>query len=56
LSFLPRNTHLADRGAANHTGTDELGADLIDVIDAWPDLPEALQNGILAMVWAASRE
>jgi hypothetical protein len=29
--------------------------DLAAVVDAWPDLPEAIKAGILAMVRTASR-
>jgi hypothetical protein len=38
-----------DRGAL----PEALPADLTAVIDAWPDLPEALRAGIVAMVKAA---
>jgi hypothetical protein len=31
-----------------------IGADLASVIDAWPDLPEPIRAGVLAMVRAAS--
>jgi hypothetical protein len=30
-------------------------ADLAAVVDAWPELPEAIRAGILAMVKAASK-
>ena len=29
-------------------------SDLAAVIDAWPQLPETIRTGIVAMVWAAS--
>jgi hypothetical protein len=32
-----------------------MGTDLQAVIDAWPDLPEAVKAGILAMVRAVGR-
>ena len=31
----------------------QIGADLQDVLDAWPTLPKALKAGILAMIAAA---
>ena len=34
----------------------EIGPDLQAVIDAWPDLPAALQAGILAMIRTAKRD
>jgi hypothetical protein len=37
-----------------HAATD--GPDLAAVVEAWPDLPEAIRAGILAMVNAASIE
>ncbi len=47
LSTLPDADHLP-------TDTRKTEPDLAAVVEAWPDLPEALKAGILAMVKAAS--
>ena len=48
------NTHLSDNAGANagavETKTGRFDADLQALINAWPDLPEAIRAGILAMV------
>jgi len=36
-------------------GTCKTDPDLAAVVDAWPDLPEAVKTGILAMVKASHR-
>jgi len=40
-------------GAAANAETAAIDPGLQTIIDAWPDLPEALRSGILAMVRAA---
>jgi hypothetical protein len=40
----------AERPAQKGTAVD---ADLIAVIRAWPNLPETIRAGILALVWAS---
>ena len=35
-------------------GSQNLPTGLAEVVDAWPNLPEALKTGILAMIRAAS--
>jgi len=37
------------------TDTRKTNPDLAAVVDAWPDLPEALKAGIVAMVKAAAK-
>jgi hypothetical protein len=37
-------------------GPSELTHDLAEIIDAWPDLPEPIRAGILAMIRSASRK
>jgi len=48
LSALPVADHLP-------TDTRKTNPDLAAVVDAWPDLPEALKAGIVAMVKAAAK-
>ena len=48
----PRATRGATRSCQPHVAMDP---DLAAVVDAWPDLPEAIKAGILAMVRTASR-
>ena len=36
-------------------GSLELTPELVEIVAAWPDLPEALKSGIVAMVEAARR-
>jgi len=48
LSALPVADHLP-------TDTRKTDPDLAAMVDAWPDLPEALKAGIVAMVKAAAR-
>ena len=54
----PGNGYLAPTGGAKSVALSLHSinahvAELAEVIDAWPDLPAALQHGILAMVRAA---
>ena len=35
-------------------GLEEMSPDIRAIVDAWPDLPEAIKAGILAIVKAAS--
>jgi hypothetical protein len=46
----------SSRDVAHHLPTDtcQNDQDLGDVVAAWPDLPEAIQAGIMSMVKAAS--
>jgi hypothetical protein len=41
----------ATRGATGESG--EVDVDLTAVVDAWPELPEAIKAGIVAMIRAA---
>ena len=47
----PVRTLRATRGATRESG--EVDADLTAVVDAWPELPEAIKAGIVAMIRAA---
>ena len=55
--FPPGNSHLAPTGAAKSGASDAanqaVDAELLEVVDAWPELPAALKSGILSMVRAA---
>ena len=55
--FAPGNRHLAPTGAAKSGASDAanqaVDAELLEVVDAWPELPAALKSGILSMVRAA---
>jgi hypothetical protein len=46
------NTSVENAYAIDARGTDP---DLAAVVDAWPNLPEAIKAGIVAMVKAASK-
>jgi len=54
-----KGLRLAHESLAHHLPTETIRTptgidpDLAAVVDAWPDLPEALKAGILAMVKAA---
>jgi hypothetical protein len=50
LRYPPRS---ASQHFPNGAGQGAVAPDLAPVIDAWPDLPEAIRAGILAMVRAA---
>ena len=56
----PGNSHIATTGAAKSGAPDAANQDvdleLNEVINAWPELPAALQHGILAMVRAGRGE
>ena len=58
--FPPGNSHIATTGAAKSGAPDaanhKVEVELLEVIDAWPSLPAALQHGILAMVRAGRGE
>ena len=58
--FPPGNRHIATTGAAKSGATDaanhDVEAELLEVIDAWPELPAALKSGILAMVRAGRQK
>lgn len=41
------------KSGALHDGLTDADADLMLVINAWPDLPDVTKTGILAMVCAA---
>jgi hypothetical protein len=47
----PVRTLRATRGSTGESG--EVDADLTAVVDAWPELPEAIKAGIVAMIRAA---
>ena len=51
---LPNDLRQTDPSVAHHlpTGTCKTDPDLAAVVAAWPELPEALKAGILAMVKA----
>ena len=52
--FPPGNSHILTTGAAKSGARDAanqvVDAELLEVVDAWPELPAALKSGILAMV------
>jgi hypothetical protein len=50
------NGHSPDVASKSPAVSEEIVADLRGVIDAWPDLPEAVKAGIVAMVRASNRE
>ncbi len=54
---LPKDLREPAPGVAHHLPTDtcKTDPDLAAVVEAWPDLPEALKAGILAMVKAAAK-
>jgi len=55
---IPRENEHSDKcaapGAALEVENAAIDADLQSIVDAWPNLPEALKAGILAMVKAQS--
>ncbi len=56
--LLPKDLREPAPGVAHYLPTDtrKTDPDLVAVIAAWPDLPEALKAGIVAMVKASSPE
>ncbi len=52
---LPNDLRQPDPSFAHHlpTDTSKIDSDLAAVVEAWPDLPEVLKAGIVAMVKAA---
>ena len=52
--FPPENRRSEPTGAAKRGAHDAanqvVDAELLEVVDAWPELPAALKSGILAMV------
>ncbi len=55
---MPNDLRQTDPSFAHHLPTDtcKTDPDLAAVVASWPELPEALKAGILAMVKAASVE
>ena len=58
--YPPGNSPIATTGAAKSGARDAANqvveAELLEVIDAWPELPEGVRAGIVAMVEAAKGE
>lgn len=52
----PARSHYAAQGAAVGAETAPMGSDSRALIDLWPDLPEAVRIGILAMVQASGTD
>ena len=53
----PGNSHIATTGAAKSGAPDAANqvveAELLEVVNAWPELPDVLKSAILAMVRTA---